>query len=212
MTGRAELLLVLGLPPQASANEIELVYLERRAKAEKCFQQGDKSARFEVERLDGAFRRLRDTDAEAEEAGTTPLAVAKARERSFLRPTGSAREANGSLACGIAACLVILLVFYVYWPELTGRASIYVLSLPQSPVYFLVFLLALAAEILAHATLRDEARARLLIKKGLEPTESLDEKQISRARTGRNLGRIAVALAVLLAILLTSSFFHFLKS
>jgi hypothetical protein len=149
VNARSVLLLFLNLPLYTGAKEIELVYLERRAEAEKRFQQGDKSARFEVERLDGVFKRLRDTDAEAEEAVTASLAVANERERSFLRSTGSAREANGSLACVIAACLVVLLVFYVYWSELTGKASIYVLSLPQSPVCFLVFLLALAAEMLA---------------------------------------------------------------
>lgn len=211
MTSRAELLLVLGLPPHAGANEIEFVYLERLAEAEKRSQQGDTRAQFEIDRLEGVFRRLEDTDAEAVEAGTVPVAAAKASEPSFLRPTGSALEANCSLFCGIAACLIILWAFYVYWPDLTGGSSIYVLSLPQSPVYLLVYLLALAAEILAHATLKDEVRARFLIKKGLEPTESLDESQISRARAGRYLGRIAVALAILLAILLMSSFSHFLR-
>jgi hypothetical protein len=78
-------------------------------------------------------------------------------------------------------------------------------------VYFVIFLLALAAEILARATLRDEARARYLITQGLELAESLDETQISRARAGRYLGWIAAALAILLAILLISSFSHFLR-
>jgi hypothetical protein len=35
VTSRTELLGVLGLPPQAGAGEIELVYLERHAEAEK---------------------------------------------------------------------------------------------------------------------------------------------------------------------------------
>ena len=106
---------------------------------------------------------------------------------------------------------MVLLVLYVYWPELTGKASIYVLSLPQSPVYLLVFPLALGAEMPARTTLKDQARARYLIKRGLEPAESFDERKISRARAGRYLGRIAAALAIVPAILLVSSFSHLLR-
>jgi len=64
--------------------------------------------------------------------------------------------------------------------------------------------------MLSRATLGDEARARYLVKQGLKPAESIDEKQISRARAGRYLGRIVVVLAVLLALFLMSSFSHFL--
>ena len=149
-------------------------------------------------------------EAEVVETGTEPVAVAKAREPSFLRPSGSVREANGSLACGIAACLVVLWAYYVNWPSLTGP-SWNILNLLQSPVYFFVYLLALAAEVLSHAVFKDESRALFLMKQGLAPPDWLDDNRVSRARAGRYLGRIAMSLAVLLAILLVSSFSHFLR-
>jgi hypothetical protein len=118
---RTELLLFLGLPAQAGAREIELVYLERRAEAVKRFQDGDRRARFEVERLDGVFGRLLGADAAGEGAAAqgreedeAPTVGAGAMEPAFLRPAGSIREANASLVCGIAACLVVLWAFYVY--------------------------------------------------------------------------------------------------
>lgn len=77
-------------------------------------------------------------------------------------------------------------------------------------MYFLVYLLALAAEALSYMSLRDESRARVLARRGLEPPDWL-ESQVFRARGGRYLGRIAVVLAVLLAILLASSFSRFLR-
>ena len=209
MRARGELLLFLGLPPDAGAKEIELVYLERRAEAEKRWRQGDRRARFEVERLDGVFGKLTGLVADTEEGGTPPPVVAKAKEPVFLRPAGSMREANGSLACGIAACLVVLWAFYVYWHNVR-ESSWDILNLLQSPWYFLIFLLVFGAEMLSRATLGDEARARYLVKQGLKPAESIDEKQISRARAGRYLGRIVVVLAVLLALFLMSSFSHFL--
>jgi hypothetical protein len=215
---RTELLRFLDLPAHAGAKEIELVYLERRAETVKRFQDGDRSARFVVERLDGVFGRLvgigaaaKDAAAEsAEEDQASNNVVVEAKEPAFIRPAGSIREANGSLFCGISACLVVFWAFSVYWPS-RRESSLNILNLLQSPVFFLVFLLALAAEILARATLRDGARVRYLIKQGLEPAQSLDETQISRARVGRYLGWIAVALAILLAILLISSFSHFLR-
>lgn len=209
MTRRADLLFSLGLPPQASLGEIEFVYLERRAEAEKRLQQGDARARAETDRLEGVFRRLEGMDAEVVETGTEPVAATEARTPFFLRTTGSVREANGSLACGIAACLVVLWAFYVYWPDLTG-SSLNILNLFQSPVYFLIYVLALAAEVFSHTSLKAESRALFLMKQDLEPPDWLNESQISRTRAGRFLGRIAAALAILLAILLASSFFHFL--
>lgn len=206
---RSELLLFLSLPSDAGAKEIELVYLERRAEAEKRWRQGDRRARFEVERLDGVFGKLTGLVVDTEERGTPPPAVAKAKEPVFLRPAGSMREANGSFACGIAACLVVLWAFFVYWHNVR-ESSWDILNLLQSPWYFLIFLLALGAEMLSRAAYGDAERVRYVIKQGLEPTESLDERQISRARAGRYLGRIAVALAILLAIFLASSFSHFL--
>ena len=132
MTSRAELLLFLGLPAQAGADEIELVYLERRAKAEKRLQQGDTRARFKIGRLDGVFGRLDGIDAKGEESGTAPVAVATTSAPSLLRPAGSIREANGSLLCGIASCLVVLWAFFVYWPSLT-RSSLNVLNMLRAP-------------------------------------------------------------------------------
>jgi hypothetical protein len=210
LTRRANLLFALGLPPQASRGEIEFVYLERRAKLEKRLQQGDTRAQAEIDRLEGVFRRLEGMDAEADETRIEHVAVAKGRTPFFLRATGLVGEANGALGCGIAACLVVLWAFYVYWPDLT-ESSVSILGLLQSPAYFLIYLLTLAAEVLSHTSLRAGRRALFLMKQGLEPPNWLDESQISRARAGRYLGRIAVALAVLLAILLVSSFFHFLK-
>lgn len=210
MTRRADLLFALGLPPEASLGEIEYVYLERRAEAEKRLQQGDSRAQPEIDRLERVFKWLEGMDAEAVETRAEPVAAAEARTPFFLRSTGSVWEANGSLVCGIAACLVVLWALYVYWPSLTGP-SWNILNLLQSPVYFLIYLLALAAEVLSHAILKAESRAIFLVKHGLERPDWLDERQISRARAARYLGRIAVALAVLLAILLVSSFFHFLK-
>jgi hypothetical protein len=75
VTSRTELLGVLGLPPQAGAGEIELVYLERHAEAEKRLREGDKRARFEIERFDGVFGKLDGAEAE-EEIGTAPSAGA----------------------------------------------------------------------------------------------------------------------------------------
>ncbi|HEY5478543.1 MAG TPA: hypothetical protein VIJ84_02890 [Gaiellaceae bacterium] len=208
MTSRAELLLFLGLPPQAGADEIELVYLERRADAEKRLRQGDTRARFEIERLDGVFRRLDAMDAEEEEGVTAPVA-ASVRKPSLLRPAGSGREARGSVALGIAACLVVLWAFFVYRSSLTG-GSLNILNLLQSPVYLLVFLLALGAEALSYMSHKDESRARYLARQGLESPDEL-ESQVSYARVGRWLGRIAVALALLLAILLATSLLHLLE-
>ena len=208
MTSRAELLLFLGLPPQAGADEIELVYLERRADAEKRLRQGDTRARFEIERLDGVFRRLDAMDAEEEEGVTAPVA-ASVRKPSLLRPAGSGREARGSVALGIAACLVVLWAFFVYRSSLTG-GSLNILNLLQSPVYLLVFLLAFGAEALSYMSHKDESRARYLARQGLESPDEL-ESQVSYARVGRWLGRIAVALALLLAILLATSLLHLLE-
>jgi len=208
VTSRAELLLFLGLPPQAGADEIELVYLERRADAEKRLRQGDTRARFEIERLDGVFRRLDAMDAEEEEGVTAPVA-ASVRKPSLLRPAGSGREARGSVALGIAACLVVLWAFFVYRSSLTG-GSLNILNLLQSPVYLLVFLLALGAEALSYMSHKDESRARYLARQGLESPDEL-ESQVSYARVGRWLGRIAVALALLLAILLATSLLHLLE-
>lgn len=209
MTRRADLLFSLGLPPEASLGEIEFVYLERRAEAEKRLQQGDTGARAEIDRLEGVFRRLEGIDAKAVETRAAPVAATEARTPSFLRATGSLWEANGSLACGIAACLVVLWAFYLYWPDLT-ESSVSILGLLQSPAYFLIYLLTLAAEVLSHTSLRAGRLAFFLMKQGLEPPDWLDERQIPRARAGRYLGRIAAALAILLAILLASSFSHFL--
>ncbi|MGC9974230.1 MAG: hypothetical protein ABSC36_02410 [Gaiellaceae bacterium] len=209
MSRRADLLFALGLPPQASPGEIEYFYLERRAEAEKRLRGGDIRAQAEIDRLEGVFRLLEGMDENALEIEAEPAAATGAKTPSHLRATGSLREANGSLACGVAACLVVLWAFYVDRSGLTG-SSTYVLGLLQSPVYFLIYVLALAAELLSHASLKDESRALFLVKQGLEPTDRLDESQVSRARAGRYLGRIAVALAILLAILLVSSFFHFL--
>ncbi|HEY5479763.1 MAG TPA: hypothetical protein VIJ84_09135, partial [Gaiellaceae bacterium] len=75
MTSRTELLGVSGLPPQAGAGEIELTYLERHAEAEKRLREGDKRARFEIERFDGVFRKPDGAEAE-EEIGTAPPAGA----------------------------------------------------------------------------------------------------------------------------------------
>ena len=209
MTPRAELLLFLGLPPQAGADEIELVYLERRAGAEKRLRQGDARARFEIERLDGVFKRLDDLGTDAAESEAVPGAVMTAKEEpALMRSAGAAREATGSLMCGIAACLIVLWAFFVYRTDLRG-SSADVLGLLQSPLYFAIYLLTLAAEVLSHASLSDASRARFLVKFGLEPSDWLDESEISHARAGRYLGRIAAALAVLLAILLMSSFSHF---
>jgi hypothetical protein len=209
VTSKTELLLFLGLPPQAGADEIELIYLERRAKAEKRLRQGDTRARFEIERLDGVFGRLDGIDAKGEESGTAPVAVAMTSAPSLLRPAGSIREARGSVALGIAACLVVLWAFFVYRSSLTG-GSLNILNLLQSPVYLLVFLLAFGAEALSYMSHRDESRARYLARQGLESPNEL-ESQVSYARVGRWLGRIAVALAVLLAILLVTSLFHLLE-
>jgi hypothetical protein len=206
VTSRAELLLFFDLPPQAGAGEIELVYLERRAEAEKRLRQGDKRARFEIERLDGVFRRLDVIAAEEEVGVTAPAAVMKP---SLLRLVGSVREAKGSMACGICACLVVLWAFFVYRSSLTS-GSLNILNLLQTPVYFLVYLLALGAEALSYMSLKDESRARFLAKRGLDPPAEL-ERQVSYAKAGRWLGRMAVALAILLAILLVSSFSHFLE-
>ncbi|MGA9762163.1 MAG: hypothetical protein WBQ14_07055 [Gaiellaceae bacterium] len=210
MTSRAELLLFLDLPPQAGAGEVELVYLERRAEAEKRLRQGDLRARTEIERLDGVFRRLdgMEAEVEGEESGVVPVA-ASAKKPSLLRPAGSIREANGALACGISAFLVVLWAFYVYWPSL--RSSWNILNMLQSPVYVLIYVLALAAEVLSYASLKDESRARYLTRRGFEAPDSLDQNQVFRARSGRRLGRVAAALAVLLAVLLASSFSRFLR-
>lgn len=211
MTQRADLLFSLGLPPQASLGEIEFVYLERRAEVEKRLQQGDTRARAEIDRLERVFERLEGMDAEAVETRTGPVAVAEARTPFFVRTTGSVWEANGSLICGIAACLVVLWAFYVYWPDLTGSSVLSILGLLQSPVYFLIYLLVFAAEVLSHTSLRAGSRALFLMERGLEHPDWLNESHISRARVGRYLGRIAAALAVLLAIWLALSFSHALR-
>jgi hypothetical protein len=210
VTERADLLFSLGLPPEASLSEIEYFYLERRAEAENRLQRGDTRARAEIDRLERVFERLEGMDAEAVETRAEPVAASEARTPFYLRTTGSDWEANGSLVCGVAVCLVVLWAFYVYWPSLTG-SSLNILNLLQSPVYLLIYLLALAAEMLSHTSLEAKSRALFLIKQGLERPDWPSESQISRARAGRYLGWIAAALAILLAIFLVSSFFHFLK-
>ena|GEM_PF-3317192 len=167
MTRREELLLFLGLPPQARAGEIEFVYLERRAAAEKRLRHGDKRARAEIDRLESVFKRLEDLGADAAESEAVPVAVMTAKGKpALMRSAGADREANGSLMCGIAACLIVLWAFFVYRADLRG-SSADVLGLLQSPLYFAIYLLTLAAEVLSHASLSDASRARFLVKFGL---------------------------------------------
>ena len=204
MSSRAELLLVLGLPPHAGAHEIEPAYRVRRAEAEKRLEQGDFHATAEIALLERVLEQVEGT--EPSRAEVEPVAAFEAKKPSQRRsPEWPDREATGSLVCGIAACLVVLWAAYVYRPD-PRDPSIDVLNLFQSPVYFLIYLLALAAEMLSYTSFRNASRALLLERRGIERPDLLSEAHVSRARAGRVLGRTAAALAVLLAILLSSSF------
>jgi hypothetical protein len=194
----------LGLPPQASAGEIERVFLEQRAEAEKRLRQGDVQARADIERLERAFRLL-----ESAVGTTEPVPVERPEPiRRVVSPPLTLRwESTGSLVCGVLACLTVLWFFYAYRSDL-NRPSIDLLWLLQKPAYFFIFLLALAAEVLSHTDLLVGSRALILARKGPASQLKTEQRRISRARLGRRFGRLAAASAFVLALLMTFSFFH----
>jgi hypothetical protein len=92
-----------------------------------------------------------------------------------------------------------------------SQPSVHVLGILQSPNYYVVFLLALGAEVFSHDDMRLKKRADFLAARGMQPARTVDAKRISRARAGRRLGRLAVLFALLLVVLTTASFFHALR-
>jgi hypothetical protein len=210
LTARTDLLLVLGLRPQASARAIERAYVERRAQAAKRLEQGEPGARAELEQLDRVIRRLEEADVAGLE-GPSP-ARSKARRPRLVHELVStpARqlalpwEGTAALACGILACLLSLVL---YLATLSG-AEVGIGFPLDNPIFYLVFALALAAEMLAHTELQASAHAHFMVRHGHRPRAEPEAVRVGRARLGRRLGRAAAILNVVFLVLVVISFFH----
>jgi hypothetical protein len=223
---RDDLLLILGLPVQASAREIEFAYLEKRAEIAKRLQQGDAHASVQLEQLDriysaleaaGALERPVETDLHSaapapglfaeQRVVAPPAAPPAALPAQAPLSRGSGWESAGALVCGIAALLVVCWLLYFYRNDLS-KPSAEVLVLLGDPLCYVVFLLALAAEMLAHTEIQAMMHAYYLARSSGERPTLLDERRMSRARLERRLGRLAAASVIIVTFLMGVSFFR----
>ena len=199
---------MLGLPPQASAKEIELAYVERRAEAAKRLQKGDPRARAGIEQLDRVIEQLENGDFDE-----SPPPAREERPDSKLahellstpiRHPARVWEATASLVFGSLACVAGAMLYSVLFFD----ADVGVGFPLDNPFFYLVFAFALAAETLAQSELRVVKHNSLLLGRGYQLQLEPDPGRVQRARLGRNLGRTAAALSLLFLVLIVVSFFR----
>ena len=204
MPDRDELLAYLGLPPEATEIEIESAYLEKRTNASRRLGRQDLLAADEIQRLDRVRATLKGLP---DSPSQPPLVLPSGSERRYRLLSW---ESYCALGFGIAAILSVARYWYTYRADIEG-SSRDVLLLLQSPDYYFVFLLSLAAEMFSQPYLRAKSRADFLEMKGLDPGDRVDSQQLTRALTGRWMGRVAAITEILLLLMVLASFFRFLR-